>query len=114
MRAVDNVNQIIDRGGDGLFLDDEDRIYNVCLPANRYAKKLVDLANKIVDDDLREAVLDFLANSGITEEDWDYTLQNSAGETGWDAVAGMDEWGEVSFGQYLKNHDISAFDNVVN
>lgn len=93
------------------FDDDGDELYDICLPANKYIKQLYTLSRKIKNPELKEAVLNCL-DDVTNGAQWDEVLQYWADETGWDAVGGIDEWAEVTFGAYLKTHDIHIFDSV--
>ena len=91
--------------------DDGDKLYRICLPANKYIKQLFTLCRKIKNPELKEAVLNCL-DEFTYGADWDEVVQTWAKETGWDAISGIDEWAEATFGEYLETHDIHVFDSV--
>lgn len=109
--AADEALELENAIENGEVFDDGDELYDICLPANKYIKQLYTLSRKIKNSDLREAVRNCL-DDVTGGADWDEVLQYWASETGWDAVGGIDEWAEVTFGAYLKTHNIHVFDSV--
>lgn len=111
LNAADEALELQNAIEDGELFDDGDELYEICLPANQYIKQLFILCRKIKNPELKEAVLNCL-DDVTNGAEWDEVLQYWADETGWDAVGGIDEWAEVTFGAYLKTHDIHVFDSV--
>lgn len=110
MQAADAVLELLEETGEDEFNCSEstaDDIDTICAEANSYMKKLLSMCRKIKNDNVRKTV--YYAIEDICEGPVRFTLQNWAGQTGWDAIGGLEDWAEVTFGDYLKNHDLSVF-----
>ena len=84
-----------------------DDVETICWEANKRMKLLLDKSKKIKDKELRETVYSTIEE--LCEGPWETTLQNWAEQSGWDAIGGLEDWAEVTFGDYLKDHDLSVF-----
>ena len=106
-QAADAVLELADETGEDPDYELRDDVETICWEANKRMKLLLDKSKKIKDEELRETV--YSAIEELCEGPWETTLQNWAEQSGWDAIGGLEDWAEVTFGDYLKHHDLSVF-----
>lgn len=86
-----------------------DQIDMICEDANKYMEKLLDMSEKIKNDEVRQTI--YSAIKEFCEGPVNRTLQTWAEESGWDNIVGdLEAWADGTLGSYLRHHDLSVFD----